>query len=334
MSNFGSEKELFGAFALTGIRFSTYWLHPILMLTSFIIVVKKIASRTKIRKKYYLVFIVLPNLVSFWTSTYWILLLIILLMILKGKRLDTYVKYVFSGTMISSTFMILFLYPIFNPLINANRSLTERSDSISQTLQPFSEKVMTYIISFPVASILKNVFTTAFASGLIFSMVLFISISIYFKNSPQAVGIEMKLTQYIIIKSLFVLLPLLPFVFSFQEFMTYQAWWHKTTPFVLIFIIIVLLSFYVLKKIEVINFFVKPISILIFLVATLLSVSVYIDSSRELRNFSKSWDLGNYFSISYPLENQSEYMVENILRVKPYKLQYRDNFEKLLASQE
>jgi hypothetical protein len=53
-------------------------------------------------------------------------------------------------------------------------------------------------------------------------------------------------------------------------------------------------------------------------------VPTYIRSINLLSTYSNSWDSGNLLSIGFPIENKSEYMVKNILKIGPHNLQNLD----------
>jgi hypothetical protein len=118
---------------------------------------------------------------------------------------------------------------------------------------------------------------------------------------------------------------ILPLIFVFQEFVTYQAYWHLTIVFTISFITYLALgmrfrAFFRSKNFEykVFNYFIGSI-VLFFSIQGLDSVYKKIyDQIEVLQNFSNSWDRGNTFSVGFPVENTSNYNVNNFISLKPY----------------
>jgi hypothetical protein len=326
-ANYGPEKEFFGIFALTGIRFSTYWLQPIITITCLAFVITKISNKLTITKKSYLIFILLPNIVTFWSSSYWVTMLIILLILIKINGLKEYSTYLIRGIILSTTIIVLNLYPVLNPTVNATRLSIENANSFTESIKLFIFRIIAYAEAFSIRQVMSNVLTVslviAFVAGILISIVVTKSNSILLKSGRK----EDNVTKHLVQRSTFLSLFALPFVFSFQEFMSYPAWWHKTTPYTFIFFGVLFFGFNPTKKLELYFYKVKQLFVLLFIIILLLTSHVVLNSLRVLNNFSESWDSGNYLSIGSPLENRSKYMYDNILRVYPYKLKYRDDFK-------
>ena len=127
---------------------------------------------------------------------------------------------------------------------------------------------------------------------------------------------------------------LLPLLFVFQEYVTYEAWWHRSTPIVLSSI-----SFIILGA-RVANFATPKLSfqrqgLFIGLVTTAL-VSLCIlplaNSVSSINRFRASWDAGNILGLGSPVENNADYNVINAFRVSPYRHTNWDVQTRMLAS--
>jgi len=117
-----------------------------------------------------------------------------------------------------------------------------------------------------------------------------------------------------------VTLLLLPFVFAFQEYLTYQAWWHRTTPIVLSTFIFILVGarmsrYLKSKRLEHGSRSLIGISSFLLVVTSMGNVS---QSLVSINTFRGEWDRGNVLGIGSPIENNADYNVINFLRIAPY----------------
>jgi hypothetical protein len=117
---------------------------------------------------------------------------------------------------------------------------------------------------------------------------------------------------------------LLPILFSFLEFMTYKAWWHNTTPSTFLFLTFLFIGSRISFLLRNHIFKLSRIIVLIVVLIYAALVPTYIRSINLLSTYSNSWDSGNLLSIGFPIENKSEYMVKNILKIRPHNLQNLD----------
>jgi hypothetical protein len=94
---------------------------------------------------------------------------------------------------------------------------------------------------------------------------------------------------------------LLPVVFVAQEFATYQAYWHRTTPIALSSICAILYGIHfgdwLRSRIDSVRF--GFVSIVAAIVLT-SAVSNFRTDFREIERFSHSWDAGDPFGIGSP----------------------------------
>jgi hypothetical protein len=323
-SNYGSDKTDFGVFALSGIRFSLYWIHPIITVLCFFLVVKKTVSNDVLKRRDLLVFILLPNLVSFWSISYWIVLLFILYLLTRKIVSSGSKKYLAKGICISTLFTVINLYPNLNPSVNANRLTIEKSNTSFELIQAGIEQILKFflhasnydtfhmLLSGPtLLGCLSGIFIVALCKN---QLVISDKNFSYFNSA---------INKYFV-KSMAFSVILLPILFSFLEFMTYKAWWHNTTPSTFLFLTFLFIgsriSFLLRNHIFKISRTIVLIIVLIY--AALVPTS--IRSINLLSTYSNSWDLGNLLSIGFPIENKSEYMVKNILKIGPHNLQNLD----------
>jgi hypothetical protein len=119
---------------------------------------------------------------------------------------------------------------------------------------------------------------------------------------------------------------LLPILFSFLEFMTNKAWWQNTTPSTFLFLTFLFIGSRISFLLRNHIFKFSRIIVLIIVLIYAALVPTYIRSINLLSTYSNSWDSGNLLSIGFPIENKSEYMVKNILKIEPHNLQNLNKF--------
>jgi hypothetical protein len=310
----------FGMFPLTGIRFSSYLIQPLMLLLLVFFLVKDVAVGGVNRKKLSLMFIVFPMFVSLWTTMYLLLLVPTVLGVtkLRGKIRSGAISHwakVYSVLMAIAAFNASF---VLLPKVNIGRSIAENVDS-SDAL---TEHALTYLMSEKAGAYFLGVLQTVFSdhSGIALLAGLLLALLL----GKRLVLSE---TSYVFIISLFVFTLTLPFVFTFQELITYPAFWHKTAPIVYSFVLWFFLGLLGAQKLQ--SRFDKPILISTFMSLSLLAAVVFVETThlREkvlsagetLVAFRMNWDAGYPFGVGTILENVSESNILNFMQLAPYR---------------
>lgn len=310
----------FGIFPLTGIRFSSYLIQPLILLLLVFFLTKEIVVGLVNRKKLVLVFILFPMFVSLWTTMYLLLLVPIVFAIsefAKKNRRGT-IKYWFK--VYGAVFLIGILNASFVvfPRIDAGRS-TLANSSFFVTLKDFVQAFLlssdSRVYSMEVwRTILFTHSAVGLLSGLVVSLVL---------------GKRLNLTGtfYVFIASLLIFVLALPLVFTFQEFITYQAFWHRTTPIVFSFVLSFCLGLLVGQVVR--SRLASPYMIPMMFLLVVLSFLTYpklkesrdkvFSSAQILVTFRVNWDAGDPFGVGTSIENLAPYSILNFMQLKPYK---------------
>ena len=330
-SNYGPDKTDFGVFALSGIRFSLYWIHPIITVLCFFLVVRKTVSNDVLKRRDLVVFILLPNLVSFWSISYWIVLLFILYLLTRKIVSSGSKKYLAKGIFISTLFTAINLYPNLNPSVNANRLTIEKSNTFVELIQTGIGQILKFFLHVSNNDTFHMLLSGPTLLGLlsgIFVVTLFKNQLVI--NDKNFSYFNSSINKYFV-KSMAFSVVLLPILFSFLEFMTYKAWWHNTTPSTFLFLTFLFIGSRISFLLRVYIFKLSRIILLVIVLIYAALVPTYFRSINLLSSFSNSWDSGNLLGIGFPIENKSEYMVKNIFKIGPYDLQNLDKL-KLISS--
>jgi hypothetical protein len=259
----------FGIFPLTGIRFSSYLIQPLMLLVLFFFYVKDIVDGGVNRKKLGSIFIVFPLFVSLWTTMYLIILVPIGLVVSKfmGKYRNGALSFwirIYSVVLAIAAFNASF---VLFPQVDAGRSVTETAES-ADTLTDhaltylFSEKAGTYFLG-----VWQTILSEHSGIGLLAGLVLALLLG---------KRILLSETSYVFTVSLLVFTFSLPFVFAFQELITYPAFWHKTAPIVYSFVLWFFLGLLAAKKLE--SRFDTPIAIAGLTSFSLLAAVAFVET--------------------------------------------------------
>jgi hypothetical protein len=313
-------EQPFGMFPLTGIRFSSYLIQPLMLLLLVFFLVKDVVVGGVNRKKLSLIFIAFPMFVSLWTTMYLLLLVPTVLSVAKLRSnirsgaIFHWVK-VYSVVLAIAAFNASF---VLLPQVSIGRSAAENLDS-SDAL---TDHALTYLMSEKAGAYFLGVLQTVFSDhsgiGLLAGLLLALLLG------KRLVITE---TSYVFIISLFVFTLALPFVFTFQELITYPAFWHKTAPIVYSFVLWFFLGLLGAQKLQLRSD--KPIVISVLMSLSVLAAVVFFETThlREkvlsagetLVAFRMNWDAGHPFGVGTILENVSEANILNFMQLAPYR---------------
>jgi hypothetical protein len=117
-----------------------------------------------------------------------------------------------------------------------------------------------------------------------------------------------------------VSLGVLPVTFVFQESLTYEAWWHRTTPIALSSFVFILLGIWISWLLpemtqDLIKLRMATMGLLLF---SVIAASGMWNSLNSINSFRATWDKGNVLGLGSPVENNFDFNVINSLRVDPY----------------
>lgn len=310
----------FGIFPLTGIRFSSYLIQPLMLLLLIFFVVKDIVTGGVNRKRLSFVFVVFPMFVSLWTTMY--LLLLVPIAVVATKLIS--VIRVGALTHWARLYCLVLGIAAFNasfvlfPTVEAGRTVTETAESPNALTEYavatlLSEKAGTYFLGVG-QTILSDHSGIGLLAGLFLALLL-------------RKKLALTETSYVYILSLSTFILALPFVFTFQELITYPAFWHKTAPITYSFVLWFFLGLLVGKKLLL--KFDKPMMVAGFMSLTLLASVAFIEithlrervlsAGQALVAFRTNWDAGDPFAVGTSLENLQQSTILNFMQLAPYR---------------
>jgi hypothetical protein len=309
-----------GIFVLTGIRIGTYLIYGIILWTILTYIVSYYYRKNLFDPKLILKIIFVPLIFSFWYSTYYaICLFLFALIIYLDKKSKVKSILMFLISLVSVCVIFLINYGVFFPKVEGYRSLVSQ-ESIVELIPVFFRE---YVLNFD-SRLYSPEYLNLFVN--LNNAIPFIIGFFLINWDREDISHTSRLKSLKILSSILLgLYFILPLIFVFQEFVTYQAYWHLTIVFTISFITYLALgmrfrAFFRSKNFEykVFNYFIGSI-VLFFSIQGLDSVYKKIyDQIEVLQNFSNSWDRGNTFSVGFPVENTSNYNVNNFISLKPY----------------
>lgn len=310
----------FGIFPLTGIRFSSYLIQPLMLSLIIFMFVKELVDGGFDRRKLSFLMIAFPLFVSLWTTMYLLLLIPIVLVVTKfrGKlrtgAMSHWAK-IYTAVVSLAAFNASFV--VF-PKVDAGRSASE---SLSST-DTLSESVITHLLSEKAGIYFSGLWPTILSthSGIGFIAGFLLSVLL---------GKRLALTEssYIFTLSFFAFTLGLPFVFAFQELITYQAFWHRTAPITYSFVLFFFIGLIASKKLLLMD---QKRSVQLGVIALSLFMTVgfvemtnvrekVVSAGESLVNFRQNWDTGDPFGVGTSIENVAPYSILNFMQISPYR---------------
>jgi hypothetical protein len=320
MSNYPNYSSVSGVFVLTGIRIGTYLVYGIILWTVLTYIVSYYYRKDLINFKFILKILFVPFIFSFWYSTYYALCLFLFAIIIylddKSKVKSILM---FPISLLSVCVIFLINYGVFFPAVEGYRSLVTQK-SIPELINIFLHE---YILNFD-SRLYSPEYLNLFVN--LNNLIPFIIGFFVINWVREGIFHTARLKSLKALSSIFLVLYFtLPLIFVFQEYITYQAYWHTTIIFTISFITYLTLGmrfrvFFRSKNFEYKVFKYFTVSIVLFSSIQgfdFMYKKIY-DQIKTLQDFSNSWDNGNTFSLGFPVENTSNYNVNNFIFLKPY----------------
>lgn len=330
ITDFGSEKEYFGIYSLTGIRFGLYWLQPLLAFCAFAYIVKAGDEKKNVYRKKLFLFFVVPTFCSLWTSIFWIILIsFYLLLLLIEIRHDASmqklrnVKMQAKGLALSIFTALLGMIYILKPAVNAGRFIGEDGQIFDRIEQNGSNVLEGFLRIIPFWKL--GFWQITFASPVVIGFCIGVMISrLRVIQLSREVSIQFssgkKVALPLASSALLATMVTYTFVFHLMEFFTYPAWWHRGSPSSWGYFAGLVLGLEIGPKI-LRNFkragMVFVVSVSIFV---LYKVPYVIASFRSLDAFAANWDQGDLLGNGTPVQNNADYICLEIAQISPKEL--------------
>ena len=314
VANYNSTRSHFGLFPLTGIRFGLYTFHAWILLAMIFWLAHCVTKGRQISWKFTIASMLAVGLLSLWYVTFWLavifaIFLVSLILPIFGKRKNQ--------LLIVRTLLLTLasLYLQTGQFGGTLKRTTLGSKSTIELIQTFLTDTM---LKFDSRLYSYEVWSLVFGPQTLMGFAVGLIISIYSSNN----SIKVNETTKVFVYTMCGLCGFLPILFVFQEYMTYIAWWHRTTPIVLSFTTSVILSMVLMAWIrgKQLDPRKTTMAILVF------SSFVTFNAASELRtnlitvnDFRKSWDSGDPFGRTSPISNYEIWNIKNFMHLKPFR---------------
>jgi hypothetical protein len=313
-ANFNTPRMNFGLYTFLGIRFSIYLVHALLFLALVVKFLKSEKCETSRALGKTLVIVSLfCGMVSLW-YVFYLFLFVICTIIAKAIRRQ---RQRFYWAMLFG--LIAATYVFHDGLKGAKGRTTAATRSPFGIVKGFTEDVLLNRQSRIFRFELWN--TVLGRQSIIGFGVGFLLVALTGKYMVWRIKNLKQLTIYLAPS-----VCCLPIVFAFQEYITYEAWWHRTTPIVFSFFLFLLLGCLSATKVPPLRYRKAKFSVsaVMLIIVSSISLSPFIEGLRSIDKYRSDWDNGNILGIGSPLENDADYNVINAFRVAPYTNQKWD----------
>lgn len=311
VGNFNTPRVPFGLYPFLGIRFGLYLVHALMFVSYLTWVLVREDDKSKRTTRVAVTGLILVvGLVSLWYT-------VLLGFFLLGRLLWL----ALLRRSIKRSLLLVVVLPIatliFHDGLKGARGRTAAEDSsIISVVNSFLENVVFNHNSRVFSSELwSTIYGLPAVVGLVAGILCYVT-------SPNRERWTMPHVKKVAVSGL-IASPMIPVIFVFQEFISYEAWWHRTTPITLSAIIFFFAGIWIGSLASPTG---KEKESLRLMMAAILSVTFLVTASGEevrrsvssIAQFRTNWDRGNIFGIGSPVENDADYNVLNILRISPY----------------
>ncbi len=309
IANFNTTRMHFGLYTFLGIRFGIYLVHALLLI-AVVVGLHKWSLHKSIRKTgaHLALISLFCGMASLWYVLYLLLFVVCTIAVqLLRRRVEKFYWLVLINIIVST-------YIFQDGLTGAKGRTTAASKTPIDILSGFINDVL---LNRQSRLYRLELWQTVIGWQSIIGLGIGFLLTRFAK---RRITWQKKNLRYLIL-SLLPSVMLLPVIFAFQEYITYEAWWHRTTPIVISYFLYLLLGIwigvYVIpvlhKRYEI------PQNLAVFLLIGAISVQPLADGFKSIDKFRSKWDSGNILAVGSPLENNADYNVINAFRISPYK---------------
>lgn len=306
VGNFNTPRLNFGLYPFLGIRFSLYMVHAVVLIA---LVIALVASENRekplLGRRLVLATVVYCGMASLWYVMY-LVIFIALRGIVSSRARIARLGYLQVGLIVALS------TSVFQDGFRGVRGRTAASSRpITETIQSY----FTNVVLNPDSRLFKTeLWSTVLGRHALIGVLTGLCVAMLLpKDSVRSIDL-FRHTRIAVVGSL-----LLPPVFLFQEFITYEAWWHRTTPITIStfsWILVGISSWmYVQESRGGHN---RLLTLPVVASIMLLVIPVSVPNLQSINRFRVEWDKGNILGLGSPVENNADYNVINAFRVHPY----------------
>lgn len=323
-ANFNTPRVNFGLYTFLGIRFGLYLVHAVVLVAMITFLLKSEASENKNKRHYISIILTVAlfcGFVSLWYVLYLLLFVFVRLSLSLVRRKITSLHLTIITTILVSTYF-------WTNGLKGSRGRTSAADTPIFTIVQnfFKDVVLNYESRLYKVELWNTVFGVhaliAFLIGSLMVLVAHNSISLNLKNLKA------------ITMSMLVSVTVLPMIYAFQEYVTYEAWWHRTTPIVLSIFAFLFLGIWIAAVVhaKLLKGLRIAISVAVLVALFGLATAPAVNGIQSVHNFRSDWDAGNILALGSPLENNADYNVINAFRLSPYINKNWDVQERMMSA--
>ena len=324
VANFHTTRTPFGLYPFLGIRFGLYVIHALFLVALVVQTISLENQRADLKRRtmtLYLWTVTFVGFVSLW-YVFYLLVFVVIRGVIQLLCRRSVVQY--AELLVVTAASTLVFYEGLGGV--RNRTVAKSAG--------FAEVVRNYF-----GDVILNTESRLFSQELwstvvgrhslvawMFGVVAMLSIPPW----RRADGALLKTLTYTSCAAILVLPPL----FALQEFVTYEAWWHRSTPIMLSSISFMIFGAW-FARLTIQRHAQRTSGLFVGLaIAGLIALcaSPITDSASSINRFRKSWDSGNILALGFPVENNADYNVINAFRMGPYRKASWDVQTRMLQS--
>lgn len=324
VANFNTTRVPFGLYPFLGIRFGLYLVHA-LILVALVIQTLSVERRETGQwagaRSLYLWTVAFAGFVSLW-YVFYLAVFLFLRGVTQLIRRRSAIQHVLQLTV-----ALVAVFAFYEGLGGVRTRTVARSAGATEVVRNFLHDVVQNSSSRLYSLELWS--TVVGWHSLVAALMGFVTVL----GSPNKVSPDRDFVRALVPVSLGAV-AVLPMLFVFQEYVTYEAWWHRSTPVVLSSISFLILGAWLAEFISPKMSLQKRGLFVGGTVAALISFCTLplANSVSSINRFRASWDAGNVLGLGSPVENNADYNVINAFRVSPYRHANWDVQTRMLAS--
>jgi hypothetical protein len=323
-ANFNTPRVNFGLYTFLGIRFGLYLVHAVVLVAMITFLLKSEASANNNKRDYFSIILIVTlfcGFVSLWYVLYLLLFVFARLLFSLIRRKMTYFYPTIITTILVSTYFMT------NGLKGSRGRTSAAETPIFNIVQNFIKDV---VLNHESRLYKIELWNTVFG---VHSLIAFLIGSLMVLVAHKSISLNLKNLKTIT-TSMLASVTVLPMIYAFQEYVTYEAWWHRTTPIVLSIFAFLFFGIWItaVTHAKVLKGPRTVISIAALVALFAMATVPAVNGIQSVHSFRSDWDAGNILALGSPLENNADYNVINAFRLSPYINKNWDVQERMIGA--
>jgi hypothetical protein len=317
VADFNTNRENFGLFPFLGIRFGLYFVHGLALLALLIHIQSASTMRRKVPSRATVIWLGLfSGFVSLWYIMYFFIFIGVQILFVWR---DSAMRRI---GLISISIVAVCTY-IFHQGLRGARARTVNST------EPVWKVISTFVRDY-LLDANSRIFDIELWRTIVGPHALLAVILGFLVGTTVTADCWNQQRIRKIVQRFSLGIPAVPVAFAFQEYLTYEAWWHRTTPIVISSVYFAIVGLLLSTSLRTLvlrpKFLTVVLTTILVVIAPAISKRLY-----EIDRFRDSWDSGNILGIGSPVFNDENYNVTNVLHLRPYTMRAWDVQSRLLG---